>query len=105
MSQTGQPHGNPNGSVPGDLNSGVPSDIEFPNVDDWARYCNTMPTCNQAKIGKLCKKLTEQGFLSIDQLTRDHIGKVELANSIGAEVGTVGLIIRYADEDICNVFI
>jgi hypothetical protein len=69
---------------------GVPSeatraveDIVFPNVSDWAKYCESIPKRRRARLSTLGNKLIEQGFFEIDQLTGDRISHSDLAQSVG----------------------
>jgi hypothetical protein len=79
------------------------ADITFPDVSDWAKYCDSIPKRQRAQLSKLSNKLTEQGFFEIDQLTGDRISHSDLAQSLGIGVGIAALIVRYAEEDVARV--
>ena len=79
------------------------ADIVFPDVSDWANYCNTLLRRSRAQLGSLGSKLTEQGFFEIDQLTGGRISHSDLAQCLGIGVGIAALIVRYADEDVAKV--
>ena len=75
-------------------------DTIYPDVSDWALYCDKQPKCSRAQVGTLCSKLTEQGFFNIDQLTSNRIGQRDLSFGLEIGIGLAALIIRYADEDV-----
>jgi len=92
-----------NNSVPSGANPAADADIVFPDVGDWAKYCDTIQKCRRAEVGKLGDKLTREGFFAIDQLTHDRIATEELARSVDIGIGLAALIIKYADKDAAKV--
>ncbi len=92
-----------NNSAPSGANPAADADIVFPDVGDWAKYCDTIQKCRRAEVGKLGDKLTREGFFEIDQLTHDRIATEELARSVDIGIGLAALIIKYADEDAAKV--
>jgi hypothetical protein len=94
-----------NNSAPS-VATGTPAadaDITFPDVGDWARYCDTIPKRDRIKLGKLSKKLDDQGFFEIDQLTGDRISHSDLSTALGIGLGVAALIVKYAEEDVAQV--
>lgn len=78
-------------------------DIIYPDVSDWAIYCDMHPKRSRAQVGALCSKLTEQGFFNLDQLTSNQIEQRDLSFGLEIGIGLAALIIRYADEDVARV--
>ena len=91
--------GAPSGATP----AAADEDIVFPDVSDWAIYCDGIPRRRRAQLVTLSNKLIEQGFFEIDQLTGDRISHNDLAQSLGIGIGIAALIVRYADEDVAKV--
>ena len=93
-----------NNSAPSGANPAADADIVFPDVGDWAKYCDTIQKHRRAEVGKLGNKLTWEGFFKIDQLTHDHIAIKELAQSVDIGIGLAALIIKYADKNAAKVW-
>ena len=79
------------------------ANIVFPDVSDWAKYCDSIPRRRRADLGTLSDKFTQEGFFEINQLTKDRISLSELAQSLGIGFGIAGLIVRYVEEDIAQI--
>jgi hypothetical protein len=94
---------NPQVGAPSEATPTPDKNIVYPDVRDWARYCDTIPERRQAQIGSLVDKFADQGFFEIDQLTMGRISHRELTQSLGIGLGIAALIIRYAAEDIARV--
>ena len=92
----------PSGATP-HVTAAADVDIVFPDVADWAVYCDTIEKRRRANIGDLGDKLIQEGFFEIDQLTSKHISRTDLAQSLGIGVGLAALIVRFAEEDVAQV--
>ena len=94
---------NPQVGAPLEAALAADTDIIFPDVSDWAKYCDSLPKRRRAQLSTLGDKLTQQGFFEIDQLTRDRISHIDLAQCLGIGVGIAALIVRFAEEDVARV--
>jgi len=84
----------------------VPDDaeIDFPEVQAWAAHCDAnAKRARLGGIGDLRWKLTQEGYVEIDQLIGNRVSQADLANALGIGLGRAGLIIKWADEDVAKV--
>jgi hypothetical protein len=94
---------NPQVGAPSEATPAADTDIVYPDVSDWAKYCDSIPKRRRAQLSTLGDKLTDEGFFEIDQLTADRISHSDLAQSLGVGVGIAALIVRFAEEDVARV--
>ena len=92
----------PSGATP-HMTAAADADIVFPDIANWAIYCDTIEKHHWANIGNLDDKLIEEGFFEIDQLMSKHISHTDLAQSLGIGIGLAALIVRFAKGDVAQV--
>jgi hypothetical protein len=77
--------------------------VKGPHIAEWLQYCNCIPGHDGKAFFSLAYKFDEQGYQTIDQLTRNQMLVQNLSNWLHIGRGTADLIIQYAEEDMALV--
>lgn len=108
MSMMGPPHTTPGLAMANTPNIQPPApgnaDVIFPEVNEWVNHCDADPKrARLGRIGPLCQKFADEGYVDIDQLTSDRVSQTDLAGALQIGLGIAGLVIKWADEDVARV--
>jgi hypothetical protein len=77
--------------------------LEGPLISVWLQYCDRLPGRKRRNLSALASKFDDEGFETIDQLTRSRMSVENLSEWIGVSKGIADRIIQYADEDMALV--
>jgi hypothetical protein len=77
--------------------------VRGPAISAWLQYCDRHPSHQGENFAFLANKFGEQGYQTMDQLTRSRISVENLSGWLSIGKGTADYIIQYADEDMALV--
>ena len=72
--------------------------VKCPAIAEWLHYCDHHPDREGAVLEALAWKFEQEGYRTIDQLTRMSV--VDLSTWLDIGKGTADLLIQYANDDM-----
>jgi hypothetical protein len=76
------------------------SNVEFPKIPEWLRYCDRHPQRKGENLGQHIGSFEKEGFRRINQLAGSRISVEKLSEWLNIGKGTADLIIQFAEEDV-----